>query len=286
MGFENSSNINYSAGIKPGMKIDLSKFDKAPKAPKPETYLPVLDKLSGKQAERLQAEYGDFFTPEAQVKMIGPDAQADLDLIAAKESGWAHDAGKTVEQLASDREKNPASIAEVAATLLFDKVLKDDFIIVRASVYDDYENGADQIIIDKKTGAVICGLDDVVGHLGDDGGEKKKGKIDRKMEKGGASIKYGLTMEGNKLAQRSLRHIPIFYFSLSKEELDGLLKSLAAEDDSQSAIENKTYAKLVNSLSAQVAEYSANSSLHPQLKNNLHNFAPSLSKMQSRIVTI
>ncbi len=286
MSFENTLNINYSAGIQPGMKIDLSRFDKAPKAPKPETYLPVLDKLSAKQAERLQAEYGDFFTPGAQVKMLGPDVQTDLDLIAAKEAGWARDAGKTKEQMARDREKNPASIAEVAATLLFDKVLKDDFIIVRASVYDDYENGADQIIVDKKTGAVICGLDDVVGHLGDDGGEKKKGKIDKKMARGGASIKYGLTMAGDKLTQKSLRHIPIFYFSLSKEELDGLLKSLATEDNNQSVIENKNYAKLVNSLSTQVAEYSANENLHPQLKNNLHNFAPSLSKMQSHIVTI
>ena len=269
--------------IRPGMKIDLSQFEKNVKSPKLETYLPVLGKLSEKQAERLKAGHGDFFEDDGQVKMAGKEAESDLALIVSKEEGWAKDSGKSRDQMRVDREKNPSHIAEVAATLLFDKVLHDDFIIVRTSTYDDYENGADQLIINKKTGAVICGLDDVIGHIGDDGGEKKKDKIDAKMKKGGAFIKYGLTMKGDKLERESLRHIPIFYFSLSKAELDNLLKSLASEKDDLSEDEAKTYAKLVNSLSAQVAEYSEDSALHPELKDNLRNFAPSLEKMQTRI---
>lgn len=275
--------INYLSGIKPGMKIDLNKIEKTSSFPKPETYLPLLNKLAARQVERLRAEHGDFFEGQAQVKMAGAGLEDDLALISSKEEGWAKDAGKTKEEMVVSREKNPSSIAETAATLLFDKVLGDDFIIVRASTYDDYENGADQLIVDKKTGAVICGLDDVIGHIGDDGGTKKKGKMDAKMKKGGASIKYGLTMDNGELARKSLRHIPIFYFSLSKSELDGLLKSLAAEQNDLSQEETAIYAKLVNSLAAQVSEYGADESLHPELKNNLRNFAPSLRKMQAHI---
>lgn len=73
----------------------------------------------------------------------------------------------------ASREKNPANIAEIATTLLFDKVLNKDFIIVRASTYDDYENGADHLIIDKQSGAVICGLDEaILGESIKDTGEK------------------------------------------------------------------------------------------------------------------
>jgi len=215
--------------------------------------------------------------------MAGDEERQDRALIASKEKLWAEDAGKNLEALAADREKNPANIAEIATTLLFDKVLHDDFIIVRASTYDDYENGADQLIIDKQTGAVICGLDDaLLGSSNKDNGQKKEIKIDKKMKDGGAEIKYGATISEGKLKRTDLHHTPIFYFNLGKADLNGLLASLVSDSNGLSEVEAATYAKLVDSLLSQAAEYGTDNSLHSELKNNLRNFAPSLDKMRSR----
>ena len=276
--------IEYLPGVKPGGKIDLSRFEKGPKTPAPETYLSGLNNQLESLAGRLNAEYGDFFEDNCQVKMAGADASSDQTLIAAKEKGWAADCGKTLATMAADREKDPANIAEIAATLLFDKILRGEFIVMRASVYDDYENGADQLIIDKRTGAVICGLDDaILGSSVKDDGEKKRTKIDKKMKNGGAEIRYGLAMNRGFLERQGLKHIPIFYFNLGKPDLNGLLASLATDSPDLTAAETATYTKMVDSLLEQADKYGADETLHSELKDNLQNFSPSLKKMRAHI---
>lgn len=276
--------FKYLPGVEPGGKIDLNTFNNfegKSKFPRPETYLPRLQSELGALSERLTSAYGDFFTADGQMKMTGVEADVDTELMAENVRGWSADEGKTPEQWLASREKNPSNITEVATTLLFDKILGADFIIVRASTYDDYQNGADQLIIDKQTGAVICGLDDVIGNVGDDGGAKKAKKIKQKMDNGGAKIKYGATFEDGQLVRKKLSNIPLFYFSLSKTELDNLLKSLtgdqAGADSGQ--VEKDIYAKLVDSLNQQSALYAADKSLNPLLQANLERFAPSLAKL-------
>ncbi len=274
-------------GIKIVGKIDLGRFgksvDRFDRVPAPETYIPGLKIRLESLAGRLNSEYGDLVDKNGQIKMAGAEAASDCDLISVKEKAWAEESGKSLEAMAAAKEKNPANVAEIATTLLFDKVLSDDFIIVRASAHDDYENGADQLIVDKRTGAVICGLDDVIGHNGDDGGEKKKKKIDDKMKSGGARIRYGVAMNDSQLERKSLRHVPIFYFSLSKPELNSLLESLVSGSSDISVAEKAVYEKLVSSLLSQAGEYGADVSLHPELKDNLRSLAPSLEKMQAHI---
>lgn len=258
--------------------LPSARFEKK-KLPKPETYLPFLRSKLQDQSDRLNSEHGHFVNSAGQLEMVGPSLEEDRLFIEMREKTWAAEVGKSREELQASREKNPANITEIATTLLFDKILGDQFIIVRASTYDDYENGADQLIIDKETGAVICGLDDVLGNAGDDGGEIKNKKINSKMRHGGAEIKYGATMVAGKLEQQSLRHVPLFYFSLSKQELDSLLISLAEKPNLIAASEMAVYTKLVNSLVAQGRDFAADQSLHPQLQNNLRRLEPSLEKM-------
>ena len=280
------SHLEYLPGMKAGSKIDLASLPSArfekDKKPKPETYLPELRAQLSDLAERLNSEHGYFFNAEAQLEMSGPDLEVDRGLVAEKEAEWAGEVGKSVEDFLAARAKNPASITEMATTLLFDKILGGEFVVVRASTFDDYENGADQLIIDKKTGAVICGLDDVLIHTGE-GSEKKEGKIAAKMKHGGASIKYGATIEAGSLKRRSLKHIPLFYFSLSKNDLDSLLSSLAANKPEPDGVETMVYAQLVNSLVAQASKFQADASLSAPLKENLEHFSPSLRKMQKRV---
>lgn len=46
-------------------------------------------------------------------------------------------------------------------TVIFNKFLGKDSIVVRSSEYDDIINGVDNILIDKKTGKTICAFDEV-----------------------------------------------------------------------------------------------------------------------------
>jgi len=278
--------IEYLAGIQPGAKIDLSRFgsriNKSEKVSKtPESYLPELKSRLYDLSGRINAEYGDILADNGQIKMAGSDFDHDCALIAAKEQGFAADCRKSVKEMAIDREKNPANIAEIAVTLLFDKVLRDDFIIMRASVYDDYENSADQLIIDKKTGAIICGFDEaILGSFDKGDGSKKKLKIDNKMKRGGAEIKYGVALRDSGLERAALKHIPIFYFNLDKADMKEILPSLADGSNNITPQEYMIYNQLVDSLSKQITRYGADTSLNQYLQSNLRAFAPSLDKMK------
>lgn len=277
--------IEYLPGIVPGKKIDLSKFETKEKFPSPETYLDKLKIKLGNISERLNKEYGDFLDNDAQIKMQGDDLELSETIVLGKENLWARDVGKSREEMLASREKNPANIAEIATTLLFDKVLNKDFIIVRASTYDDYENGADHLIIDKQSGAVICGLDEaILGESIKDTGEKKANKIDKKMKRGGAQIKYGATVNQGVLERKSLENVPIFYFNLSKLEMNKILSSLSSNDSELTNEEKSVYNKLIDSLLIQSNKYQENVNLNTNLRNNINKFQPSINKMKNYLL--
>lgn len=274
--------IEYLSGIAPGKKIDLSQFENRKRPPSPESYLEKLKIKLLSVAKRLNSEYGDFLDDNAQIKMEGVDVSTSIDLVKSKETLWASDIGRTREEMLAKREKNSANIAEIASTLLFDKVLHKDFIIVRASTYDDYENGADQLIIDKQSGAVICGLDDaILGESIHDTGEKKANKINKKMRSGGAQIKYGATVNKGALERKSLHNVPIFYFNINKKDMSGVLESLSSANTDLSVEEKALYKQLIDSLLLQSNKYQKDANLSIELKNNINKFQPSLEKMKN-----
>ncbi|MFA5163429.1 MAG: hypothetical protein WC441_02755 [Patescibacteria group bacterium] len=270
--------IEYLPGLRPGDKIDLSQFEpKKNLEPRPEYYLGSLQASLRALSEK--PGYKGFMDTEGKIIMSGSEADYDKKNIDIKERAWAQEKGLSWEEWTIKKESDPANLAEMGITLLFNRVLGDKFAVLRASDYDDYENGADNIIVDRESGAVICGIDDVLGRDGDDGSQKKAVKIKNKMDKGGARIKYGAAMEDGQLTSRSLEHVPLFYFSLSKAELNDLLHSLA-ENSKPSAKEKGVYKKLIESLGNQYAQFSADKSLHRDLQKNLASFAPSLEKMR------
>ena len=126
--------------------------------------------------------------------------------------------------VAKHREKKEASKsnqAEMIITALLHKVLKERFLVVRASVFDDYKHGIDNLILDKETGAVICAFDEVLENEGDKerGAMKKIEKIKRIAVKGGTEAKYGVALKEQKLVRSSARNIPVFYLTLESKDL-------------------------------------------------------------------
>jgi hypothetical protein len=279
--------IEYLSGIKPGDKIDLSRFKKPERNFRPEAFLNKLKEQLAGLAKEVNQEFPGLLDTNGQMTMFGQSASGDSDLVGQQEAAFSAGAGKNLADWRRDKESNPASLTEMALTLILDKFLKDDFIVARASAYDDYNNGVDQVIIDKKTGAVVCGFDEVITHMSDGASPKKEKKIEEKMLNGGARLKYGATIKEGRLERCPLKNIPAFYLALTKEDLNNALEALAAGNGAGPA-ENKIFNSLIASLDRQFEIFAARPDLPVELKTNLNKFKDSLEKIKvslNRIVS-
>lgn len=250
---------------------------------RPEEYRNFLENKMSDIGREVNEEFDyELLAADASILMTGhPDSDKDLKFVDDLENNWAREQYKSVAQWREAKEKNPSTITEMTVTLLLHHLLGKRFIVARAAAYDDYKNHVDNVIIDKETGAVVCGFDEVLGHEGDDGGEKKKDKINKILDHGGASLKYGATIEDGKIKTKELRNIPTFFLSLSKEELNALLVDLKNSNEI-SAKEKEVALKMVNSLDDQYLDL-ANKNYHPELKANLLAFSDSLVALKEEL---
>jgi hypothetical protein len=163
---------------------------------------------------------------------------------------------------------------EMAVTALLSKMLGKNFLVVRTAAYDDYKNGVDNVILDRITGEVVGAFDEV--HEGGDGRrtEEKKLKIEKIAKRGGAKIRYGLTMSEGKIKRASLENVPLFYLGLESAELVELVAGLGENDQAKM---EKIFQKLLSSLVTQHGELTRSAS--PALQERLASFGQSLSRL-------
>lgn len=265
---------NFSE-VKPGDVIDLSEFEKTKKGPSFETYLPSLMVITSHLNKEVNEKFPYFINKEGQIGMNGfsdEETEKDRKDVLAKEKLFSGDDGKDKLEWSRDKKRNTSNITEIALTILLQKSLGKDFIVARSSKYDDYINGVDQVIIYVPTGEVVCGFDEVIGNIGDDGGEKKKDKLEKIMARGGANIKYGAKLKDGKLVRSEVKNVPAFYVSLSKESLRELLESLKNNPEGSSEVEERIFSGLLNSLESQVSGQNLNDSLKTKTSSMLEKF--------------
>ena len=77
-----------------------------------------------------------------------------------------------IQEYREKQQKSNGALLEAAKTILFHKAIKSDFLVMRSSNFDDYENGVDNVMVNKKTGDIICAFDEV--------NDKKDGKFCQK----------------------------------------------------------------------------------------------------------
>ena len=140
-----------------------------------------------------------------------------------------------------DEKMTKGNIFEIFKTSLFNKFLKEDFLVLRTSRYDDIKNGVDNMILEKNGKNVICAIDDVTQtKLSTYFEEKKKEILHKNLELNGVKIKYGVYFEKDKNGQKVLRkgpleNIPLFYLPLTqdylKEGLNNFIPSLNEYSD-------------------------------------------------------
>jgi len=268
-----------------GNKIDLSAYDsrKREKIKPLESYLGALKTGLANQAQEINHEFPDFLNDDGQIKMVGSEAISDEALVETQEDAFSLEFRKTKEEWQREKEIQPSNLTEMALTILLHKFLKKDFIVARASAYDDYNNGVDQVVIDKKSGAIICGFDEVITPFKDGRAPKKEEKLKRKMLSGGARIKYGAVFnEQQELERTSRSHLPAFYLALTKEDLNELLLALTNDQptNSDDKVLKKIFSNLSFSLQEQLAGLGEETNLDSRLEKNLEKFQASLERIK------
>ncbi|PJC02042.1 MAG: hypothetical protein CO073_01505 [Candidatus Komeilibacteria bacterium CG_4_9_14_0_8_um_filter_36_9] len=174
------------------------------------------------------------------------------------------------------------NLLEMAITSILYKVLHDQFIVVRASQYDDYANGVDNVIVNKETGDVVCAFDEVRDDQSGERFEKKVNKVRDIAKKGGTEIKYGLTIDKQsspELVKKQIDNIPVFYLAVDRDHLLELLEKMDYSKTSISEIEKSVYDNLIVSLEQQIALL-LDENLPENIQNNIQSFQESLETMR------
>ena len=147
-----------------------------------------------------------------------------------------------------EKSKEKNSLMEMAVTALLFEKLGDDFLVVRTATYDDYKNGADNLIIDRKTGEVVGAFDEVHDSGGGKYTEAKEKKIINIAKKGGTEINYGLKLVDGKFVRAELKSVPVFYLGLEESEFEKLKNGLV---NNNTEMKDEIFDKLIESLSTQ-----------------------------------
>jgi hypothetical protein len=172
---------------------------------------------------------------------------------------------------------------EMAITIVLHKVLKDEYIVCRSNKYDDY-HGVDTIIVNKRTGEVLCAFDDV--H--DDTEEQiyewhKQDLVEETNKNGGQTISYCFTFENGNLVKKEMKNVPKFYMKFDYEELMKALKNIDPLNlDKISAAEYEIYNTIIATLKSQISGNKEKGSAHPEYIKNMEAFEALIPGLEQR----
>jgi hypothetical protein len=187
-------------------------------------------------------------------------------------------AGETPERLKATGER-----MEMLKTVVFDKFLGKNFVVVRSARYDDVANKIDNVILDRKTGNLVCAFDEVGESSGPKYERKKDEVLRRDREKGGGTLKYGLRIErDNRLVKDKVENVPIFYLALPKELIDETIEQLDPSAKKPSRREKQLFAYFNASLYSQIQLLNMDTNLNPVLTDRIKNFKRILEGLQEK----
>lgn len=145
---------------------------------------------------------------------------------------------------------------EILQTAIFHKNLSPNFIAIRASLYDDYKNKVDNLIIDKETNNVICGFDDIAEKQSYRYIQKKEDILSKNLRMRGANIKYCLKFSSNKESPilTKIDNVPIFYIALNSWEVKTAIKKFGKDN----IYEKKLFESFIADINAQIKKLELN----------------------------
>jgi len=283
-------------------KIDLAQLPKKGEA-KVDTsaalrkYEQPLNEAVERMADEINNEFGHIVDSQAKIAWLDEaydysNKERDKTQVADCEAYFMRKEGKDINQPGvleawrKERESTIGVLNEKAIALVLHRILGEDFLVVRTSDYDDYTSKVDNLIIDKKTGAVICGFDYVLGEGNNSAG--KEIKIQKIIDKGGADIKYGLGIRnisaGGEIHRQALKNTPAFYLAMSKKDLADVLPDL---DKAEPSIKELAIVKnMIVSLEQQLIDFYGPDKINnhsfevKKLLTNVKAFTDSLNRIK------
>lgn len=236
----------------------------------------IADRLKGEKAPvgkdcRINLDFFRGIYPTNEI-------ERDKKKIKKLEEKWYKNLSK--EEIEKERLRQIGEQLEILKTAILYKNLHKEFIVVRASVYDDIKNGVDNLILEKETGNLICVLDEVSG-ITRPRIEEKKRKILNRNRKGGGKLKYGIKLEKGKIVLGEIKNIPIFYFALPQEYIKEGVKELIPSFEKRSEWERNIFNWFFSSLTSQLKYLKLESNLPKELKEKLTRLEKFLKRIKN-----
>lgn len=191
-----------------------------------------------------------------------------------------------VDKFKQDRLESNGLVLEMALTVLLHRLIGSEFVVARASAYDDYANGVDTVIIDKATGDVVCTFDEVTDDAGGNRYAQKLDKTTAKAKRGGTTIRYGLTFQGDtagkhQLVKKEINNVPLFYLALDRQQLQDLIKALPTDiHQAPSATELALFDHLTTLLERQAIWLAHEDNVAALVRERIISFQGSLKRMR------
>jgi hypothetical protein len=226
---------------------------------------------------------GGIYRPEQIAEDHKIDYKSEISHALANRTDDPEKQKKIVAQWRESRGKSKANQIEMAIMVLFYKILKTEFVVARSAAHDDYQGGMDIFLVDKETGQTLCAIDGVhtddSGIPGRDPNRGKAEKVKKKAERGGARVKYGLTLQEGRLTRSGLKNVPVFYLGMTSDEFGELAKNMSPNPSAAiTQAERQIFSGMVKFLAEQKTVLSA-LDLKPEIKANLDRLDPTLARL-------
>lgn len=227
----------------------------------------------------------------------------DREKIKLAEKKFAqNETSKTKIEIKTDKSNAPEKLEKVM-TLILQKVLGERFIVMRSSVYDDYFNKTDHIIIDQETGEVVCAFDELNDYRGFElkrdsqvietegkRAQEKMRSVLEKARKGGTTIKYGLKpdLENQTMQMGEINNLPLFFLPVEAELLNRLIfevtENNGVNEENLSENEMEVIKQITESVSMQITRIESDHSINnKKFKESLERFKGILDIMREAI---
>lgn len=204
------------------------------------------------------------------------EVEKDRDKIKAYEKEWYE--GSSEEIIKEEQAEKNGEKLEILVVVLFSKFLREKFVVVRSSRYDDIFNGVDTVILEKETGKLVCAFDEVADTTGPD--LQNKIKEVTKKNKSGGKLRYGLKIENGEIKKGVVMGAPIFYMALSERRINESIKNLSLSSEEKSDYEKDLFKYFISLLQHQYDSLVLEKHIDQSIKNRVGTFKKVLDKFK------
>jgi len=183
-------------------------------------------------------------------KVDNPDARASISKFYKLEALSESELTQWMMKHWQDHKKfDKNAMVEMLVTDVIKEGLGENYIVVRSSLYDDYKNGVDNVILNKKTKEVVCAFDDVHDReKGDSIAEKNKALLKHARNEG-VTLEHGIGIKDGAVSIMKLSNIMNYYIGITPSDMEDAIKALFGSDpEAAKKMQEKLFIKFTSAI--------------------------------------